>query len=141
MSRTNRSSLEKEIAKRINNAKSKTQKPEYLRQLVANMYLEIESALARGCDFDDLAASISVDGIEITANKLKRFHRENQKQKQKQKQFEAINQEHQLQGEQKTIEFFGEEPKDVVERPGILSGEATSSTSNKEDLSSPFKQW
>ena len=70
------SPLEKAIAKRIDKTKDKASKPVYLRTLVAKLHLRIEAALARGCEYDDLAESITESGVKISAATLKQYHTE-----------------------------------------------------------------
>ena len=70
------SPLEKAIAKRIDKTKDKASKPGYLRTLVAKLHLRIEAALARGCEYDDLAESITEGGVKISAATLKQYHTE-----------------------------------------------------------------
>jgi hypothetical protein len=135
-----RSLIEREIAKRINKTKSKTQTPEYLKELVANLYPEMEAALSRGCDFEDLAKSISVDGIKITANKLKKYHVENLKNRQ----IEAVNQEYQVEENQKTKLFFDSQlpaQKVSFEKEENLVATREALESEQDDLSKQFNQW
>ena len=70
------SPLEKAIAKKIDKTKDKASKPGYLRTLVAKLHLRIEAALARGCEYDDLAESITESGVKISAATLKQYHTE-----------------------------------------------------------------
>ena len=43
---------------------------------VAKLHLRIEAALARGCEYDDLAESITKGGVKISAATLKQYHTE-----------------------------------------------------------------
>lgn len=70
------SPIEKAIAKKIDKTKKKANQPGYLRQLVAKLHLRIEAALARGCEYDDLAQSITESGVKISAATLKQYHTE-----------------------------------------------------------------
>ena len=70
------SPLEKAIARKIDKTKDKASKPGYLRTLVAKLHLRIEAALARGCEYDDLAESITDGGVKISAATLKQYHTE-----------------------------------------------------------------
>ena len=75
------SPLEKAIAKKIDKIKDKASKPGYLRTLVAKLHLRIEAArsfaaCARGCEYDDLAESITKGGVKISAATLKQYHTE-----------------------------------------------------------------
>ena len=76
MSQSELSPLEKAIAKRIDKTKDKASKPGYLRTLVAKLHLRIEAALARGCEYDDLAESITESGVKISTATLKQYHTE-----------------------------------------------------------------
>ena len=76
MNQSELSPLEKAIAKRIDKTKDKASKPGYLRTLVAKLHLRIEAALARGCEYDDLAESITESGVKISAATLKQYHTE-----------------------------------------------------------------
>jgi len=76
MNQSELSPLEKVIAKRIDKTKDKASKPGYLRTLVAKLHLRIEAALARGCEYDDLAESITESGVKISAATLKQYHTE-----------------------------------------------------------------
>ena len=70
------SPLEKAIARKIDKTKDKASKPGYLRTLVAKLHLRIEAALARGCEYDDLAESITESGVKISTATLKQYHTE-----------------------------------------------------------------
>ncbi len=83
MNETDFSLLEKAIAKKIDQTKSKAAQPGYLRQLVAKLHLRIEAALARGCEYDDLARSIAESGVKISAATLKQYHTEYRRQLEK----------------------------------------------------------
>lgn len=83
MNETDFSPLEKAIAKKIDQTKSKAAQPGYLRQLVAKLHLRIEAALARGCEYDDLAKSIAESGVKISAATLKQYHTEYRRQLEK----------------------------------------------------------
>ncbi|NHC34297.1 hypothetical protein QH73_0006430 [Scytonema millei VB511283] len=83
MNETDFSPLEKAIAKKIDQTKSKATQPGYLRQLVAKLHLRIEAALARGCEYDDLAKSIAESGVKISAATLKQYHTEYRRQLEK----------------------------------------------------------
>ena len=76
MNQSELSPLEKAIAKKIDRTKDKASKPGYLRTLVAKLHLRIESALARGCEYDDLAESITESGVKISTATLKQYHTE-----------------------------------------------------------------
>ena len=76
MNQTELSPLEKAIAKKIDKTKDKASKPGYLRTLVVKLHLRIEAALARGCEYDDLAESITESGVKISAATLKQYHTE-----------------------------------------------------------------
>ena len=47
-----------------------------MRTLVTKLHLRIEAALARGCEYDDLAESITEGGVKISAATLKQYHTE-----------------------------------------------------------------
>ncbi|HEY9769973.1 MAG TPA: hypothetical protein V6C71_16010 [Coleofasciculaceae cyanobacterium] len=76
MNQSELSPIEKAIAKKIDKTKDKASKPGYLRTLVAKLHLRIEAALARGCEYDDLAESITESGVKISAATLKQYHTE-----------------------------------------------------------------
>ena len=76
MNQSELSPLEKAIARKIDKTKDKASKPGYLRTLVAKLHLRIEAALARGCEYDDLAESITESGVKISAATLKQYHTE-----------------------------------------------------------------
>ncbi len=76
MNKSELSPLEKAIAKRIDKRKNKASQPGYLRKLVAKLHLRIEAALARGCEYDDLAESITESGVKISTATLKQYHTE-----------------------------------------------------------------
>ena len=76
MNQSELSPLEKAIAKKIDKTKDKASQPGYLRTLVAKLHLRIEAALARGCEYDDLAESITESGVKISAATLKQYHTE-----------------------------------------------------------------
>jgi hypothetical protein len=40
------------------------------------LHLRIEAALARGCEYDDLAESITESGVKISTATLKQYHTE-----------------------------------------------------------------
>ena len=77
------SPLEKSIAKKIDRTKGKANQPGYLRKLVAKLHLRIEAALARGCEYDDLAQSITETGVKISTATLKQYHTEYRRQLEK----------------------------------------------------------
>ncbi len=79
MNQSELSPLEKAIAKKIDKTKDKASKPGYLRTLVAKLHLRIEAALARGCEYDDLAESITESGVKISAATLKQYHTEHRR--------------------------------------------------------------
>ena len=76
MNQSELSPLEKAIARKIDKTKNKASQPGYLRKLVAKLHLRIEAALARGCEYDDLAESITESGVKISAATLKQYHTE-----------------------------------------------------------------
>ena len=76
MNQSELSPLEKAIAKKIDKTKDKGSQPGYLRKLVAKLHLRIEAALLRGCEYDDLAESITEGGVKISAATLKQYHTE-----------------------------------------------------------------
>ncbi|MEM7554612.1 MAG: hypothetical protein AAF378_11010 [Cyanobacteria bacterium P01_A01_bin.84] len=76
MNQSELSPLEKVIARKIDKTKDKASKPGYLRTLVAKLHLRIEAAIARGCEYDDLAESITEGGVKISAATLKQYHTE-----------------------------------------------------------------
>lgn len=76
MNQSELSPLEKAIAKNIDKTKNKASQPGYLRKLVAKLHLRIEAALARGCEYDDLAESITESGVKISSATLKQYHTE-----------------------------------------------------------------
>lgn len=43
---------------------------------MAKLHLRIEAALARGCEYDDLAESITESGVKISSATLKQYHTE-----------------------------------------------------------------
>ena len=61
---------------KIDRTKGKASRPGYLRKLVAKLHLRIEAALARGCEYDDLAQSITETGVKISTATLKQYHTE-----------------------------------------------------------------
>lgn len=67
------SPLEKLIAKKITQTKPKSSQPGYIKRLISNLYLHIESALDNGCDYDDIARSISETEIKIKPATLKQY--------------------------------------------------------------------
>ncbi|MDJ0680792.1 MAG: hypothetical protein QNJ18_13110 [Xenococcaceae cyanobacterium MO_167.B52] len=83
MNQSELSPLEKAIAKKIDKTKNKSSQPGYLRKLVVKLHLRIEAALARGCEYDDLAESISEAGVKISAATLKQYHTEYRRQLEK----------------------------------------------------------
>ncbi|NJR47815.1 MAG: hypothetical protein HC775_19995 [Hyellaceae cyanobacterium CSU_1_1] len=76
MNQSELSPIEKAIARKIDKTKDKASKPGYLRTLVAKLHLRIEAALARGCEYDDLAESITESGVKISTATLKQYHTE-----------------------------------------------------------------
>ncbi|NJK57891.1 MAG: hypothetical protein HC939_18800 [Pleurocapsa sp. SU_5_0] len=76
MNQSELSPIEKAIARKIDHTKDKASKPGYLRKLVAKLHLRIEAALARGCEYDDLAESITESGVRISSATLKQYHTE-----------------------------------------------------------------
>ena len=76
MNQSELSPIEKAIARKIDKTKDKASKPGYLRTLVAKLHLRIEAALARGCEYDDLAESITESGVKISSTTLKQYHTE-----------------------------------------------------------------
>jgi hypothetical protein len=76
MNQSELSPIEKDIARKIDKTKTKANQPGYLRTLVAKLHLRIEAALARGCEYDDLAKSISDSGVKISTATLKQYHTE-----------------------------------------------------------------
>ena len=76
MNQSELSPIEKAIAKNIDKTKDKASQPGYLRKLVAKLHLRIEAALARGCEYDDLAESITESGVKISSATLKQYHTE-----------------------------------------------------------------
>ncbi len=76
MNQSQLSPLEKTIARKIDKTKGKASQPGYLRKLVAKLHLRIEAALARGCEYDDLAQSITETGVKISTATLKQYHTE-----------------------------------------------------------------
>lgn len=76
MNQSELSPLEKAIARKLDKTKNKATQPGYLRKLVAKLHLRIEAALARGCEYDDLAESITESGVKISSATLKQYHTE-----------------------------------------------------------------
>lgn len=83
MNQSELSPLEKSIARKIDKTKGKASQPGYLRQLVAKLHLRLEAALARGCEYDDLARSITETGVKISTATLKQYHTEYRRQLEK----------------------------------------------------------
>ncbi len=83
MNQSELSPLEKAIARKIDKTKGKPDQPGYLRKLVAKLHLRIEAALARGCEYDDLAQSITETGVKISPATLKQYHTEYRRQLEK----------------------------------------------------------
>ena len=83
MNETELSPLEKQIAKKIKSTKPKSERKGYLRKLVDSLYTHIENALSNGCEYDDIAESISETKIQITASTLKQYHLANRRQRKK----------------------------------------------------------
>ena len=96
MNRTNRSTLEKTLAKKINSTKSKTQKPGYVKELVTKLYPEITAALDRGCDYSEIAKSMTTDSIKVSANTLKKYHNQNRTDKSQNQSQKSIPQDSQF---------------------------------------------
>ena len=86
MNQSELSPLKKAIAKKIDKTKDKASRPGYLRELVAKLHLRIEAALARGCEYDDLAQSITETGVKISTATLKQYHTEYRRQLEKEAQ-------------------------------------------------------
>ena len=80
MNQSELSPLEKSIARKIDKTKGKASQPGYLRKLIAKLHLRIEAALARGCEYDDLAQSITETGVKISTATLKQYHTEYRRQ-------------------------------------------------------------
>ncbi|PSB05659.1 hypothetical protein C7B62_24730, partial [Pleurocapsa sp. CCALA 161] len=76
MNQSELSPIEKAIARKLDKTKNKATQPGYLRKLVAKLHLRIEAALARGCEYDDLAESITESGVKISSATLKQYHTE-----------------------------------------------------------------
>ena len=76
MNQSELSPIEKAIAKNLDKTKNKASQPGYLRKLVAKLHLRIEAALVRGCEYDDLAESITESGVKISSATLKQYHTE-----------------------------------------------------------------
>jgi hypothetical protein len=76
MNQSELSPIEKAIARKLDQTKDKASQPGYLRKLVAKLHLRIEAALARGCEYDDLAESITESGVKISTATLKQYHTE-----------------------------------------------------------------
>ena len=83
MNQSELSPLEKAITRKIDKTKGKPDQPGYLRKLVAKLHLRIEAALARGCEYDDLAQSITETGVKISTATLKQYHTEYRRQLEK----------------------------------------------------------
>ena len=74
MDKTKLSPLEKLIAKKITQTKPKSSQPGYIKRLISNLYSHIESALDNGCEYDDIARSISETEIKIKPATLKQYY-------------------------------------------------------------------
>lgn len=83
MSEPDLSPLEKAIAKKIDQTKGKASQPGYLRELITKLHLRIEAALSRGCEYNDLAKSITEGGVKISAATLKQYHTEHRRKLEK----------------------------------------------------------
>ena len=109
MNQSELSPLEKAIAKKIDKTKDKASQPGYLRKLVAKLHLRIEAALARGCEYDDLAESITESGVKISAATLKQYHTEYRR---------SLNEE--AEGIPRTVNSIlpTEKPKEIEDKTG-----------------------
>jgi hypothetical protein len=143
------SPLEKLISKKIKKTKPKVSQPGYLKRLVANLYLTIEDALEKGCEYDDIARSISETDVKIKPITLKQYHVANRRQKKQSNQdLEALPKSEELIGQNQTTtinssdsvlpneQFAAQKKEEFVKRFANLSEEE-----EEEDLSSAFNQY
>lgn len=87
MTKPELSPLERTIAREIDKTKGKASQQGYLKKLVVKLHLKIEGALARGCEYDDIAKAIAEGGIKISPSTLKQYHTEYRRSLEK----EAVN--------------------------------------------------
>ena len=71
---TNISSIELAIQKKIERLKPKTKKPEFLRSVIERQSIRIDSALAKGYSYDEVASVFSEQGIKCKGSTLKKYH-------------------------------------------------------------------
>ena len=80
------SPIEKLVAKKIEQTKTKVSQPGYIKELITKLYPKIEDALARGCEYEDIAKSICETQIKIKVSTLKQYHVANRREQEKAKQ-------------------------------------------------------
>ena len=83
MNKPELSPLERSIARKIDNKKGKASQQGYLKKLVFKLHLKIERALARGCEYDDIAKAIAEGRIKISPATLKQYHSEHRRKLEK----------------------------------------------------------
>lgn len=72
-------SFEKSIRSNIKNIKPKSKQRGYARNLVKKLYSTIESALSKGCSYEQIAEAISQKQVKISPVTLKQYHQSNKK--------------------------------------------------------------
>ena len=77
------SPIEKLVAKKIEQTKTKVSQPGYIKELITKLYPKIEDALARGCEYEDIAKSICETQIKIKVSTLKQYHVANRREQEK----------------------------------------------------------
>lgn len=79
MSELDLDSLEKSIQSNIKNIKPKSKQRGYAKDLVKKLYSTIESALSKGCSYEQIAEAISEKQVKISPVTLKQYHQSNKK--------------------------------------------------------------
>ena len=79
MSELDLDSFEKSIQSNIKNIKPKSKQRGYAKGLVKKLYLTIESALKKGCSYEQIAEAISERQVKISPVTLKQYHQSNKK--------------------------------------------------------------
>ncbi|MDV3002587.1 MAG: hypothetical protein N5P05_004242 (plasmid) [Chroococcopsis gigantea SAG 12.99] len=71
---TDISPLELKLQKRLSGLKPKTKRADFLRSLIERQSVRVDSALASGYSYDEIASVFSEEGIKCKGSTLKKYH-------------------------------------------------------------------
>lgn len=120
-------SFEKLIQSRIKKIQPKSKQRGYAKDLIEKLYPTIESALGKGCSYEEIADAIS-DRVKISPVTLKQYHQANKRKSQ----FDDSEIENQVllsYPEEETSDFLAAEKEKIASQPTSFAEDNTTKKS------------